>query len=129
MRLSHRIHLALISTVGVLGLSAPTHAHHGGGIEWQHEVVGPLTGTATEFAFRFPHVVLYLDIAAENDEIQHWAMNTRWTPTILRQHGWNRFSVKPGDTVTVTYQPHVTAPTVGNMATITVNGEALPLDF
>lgn len=129
MRFSHPIHLALISAVAALGLSAPTHAHHGGGIEWQKQIVGPLTGAATEFAFRFPHVVLYMDVADENGQTQHWAMNTRWTPTVLRQHGWSRNSIKPGDTITVTYQPHVTAPTVGNMATIIVNGEALPLDF
>jgi Family of unknown function (DUF6152) len=128
MRLS-RPYLALIAAAGTLGLPAPAAAHHGGGVEWQSQVVGPLTGIVVEFAFRFPHVVIYLDVAGENGQPQRWAMNTRWTPTILRQHGWKRDSVKPGDMVTVIYQPHVASPTVGNMVTIEVNGETLPLDF
>jgi len=128
MRFS-RVYLALLFVAAALASSLPVFAHHGGGIEWQREIVGPLSGTATEFAFRFPHVVIYMDVVDDNNQTQRWALNTRWTPTILRQHGWTRSSVKPGDTITVTYQPHVSAPTVGNMATIVVNGEALPLDF
>ena len=104
-------------------------AHHGGGVEWQDRVEGPLMGTATEFAFRFPHVVVYIDVEHDNGDIERWAFNTRWTPTILRQHGWTRHSIRPGDTVTVTYAPHVSAPTVGSMQTISVNGEDLPLRF
>jgi len=104
-------------------------AHHGGQVEFETRVEGPLTGTATEFAFNFPHVVIYVDVTDENGDAQKWALNTRWTPTILRQQGWTRNSVKSGDTVTVTYQPHVTEPTVVNMVTIEVNGEDLPLEF
>jgi hypothetical protein len=111
------------------GLLAPAVAHHGGAIEFQTQIDGPLTGTATEFAFQFPHVVIYMDVASEDGRNQRWAMNTRWTPTILRRHGWTRHSVKPGDTVTVTYQPHLSAPTIGDMVTIAVNGEPLPLEF
>ena len=128
MSFSH-VHLASILAVGACVASAPAVAHHGGAIEWQDKTVGPLTGTATEFAFRFPHVVIFMDVVGDDGEIQHWAMNTRWTPTIMRQHGWTRNSVKPGDTITVTYQPHLSAPAVGNMASIVVNGEALPLDY
>jgi hypothetical protein len=119
--------LIVCSTVTVL--VTPATAHHGGAVEWQNRIDGPITGTATEFAFQFPHVVIYMDVVGENDATQRWAMNTRWTPTILRRHGWSRHSVRPGDTVTVTYEPHVTAPTVGTMVTIEVNGETLPLEF
>jgi hypothetical protein len=38
------------------GLPATVSAHHGGAIEWGQEVRGPLAGTATKFAFQFPHV-------------------------------------------------------------------------
>ena len=98
-------------------------------MEWQDSVEGPITGIATEFVFRFPHVLIYMDVEGENGETQSWAVNTRWTPTILRGHGWNRNSVEPGDTVTVTYRPHVTSPTVCQMRTVKVNGEELPLSF
>lgn len=119
--------LVLVSLVAGLAWPA-TQAHHGGAVEWQSRVEGPITGTATEFAFRFPHVVVNFYVG-EGDEAETWSMVTRWTPTILRKQGWSRTSIRPGDTITVTYQPHVSNPTVGHMQTIEVNGEALPLDF
>ena len=116
-----------VASLAALNLSA--FAHHGGLVEWQAEVEGSVTGVATEFAFRFPHVVVYIDVDDGNGDVQKWALSTRWTPTILRQQGWTRHSIKSGDTVSATYQPHVTEPTVGNMMTIRVNGEELPLRF
>jgi len=115
--------------VSMTTLTPSVLAHHGGQVEFETRVEGPLTGTAAEFSFNFPHVVIYVDVTDENGDARKWALNTRWTPTILRQQGWTRNSVKPGDTVTVTYQPHVTEPTVVNMVTIEVNGEDLPLEF
>ena len=122
--------VSVLAGVALLAALTPlVSAHHGGGVEWQRQVEGPITGVATEFAFRFPHVVIYIDVTDGNGDAQKWALNTRWTPTILRQHGWTRNSIKPGDTVAVTYRPHVTEPTVANMVTIEVNGKDLPLQF
>jgi hypothetical protein len=120
----HRFSIVILAA----WLGSPALAHHGGAVEWQERVEGPLTGTATEFAFRFPHVVVSLTVG-EGDEARTWSMVTRWTPTILRKVGWSRDSVEPGDRVTVTYQPHVTNPTVGHMQSIEVNGESLQLQF
>lgn len=106
----------------------PAAAHHGGAVEWQEELKGPITGIATEFQFRFPHVVVYIDV--ENDAgVESWGLTTRWTPTILRRHGWNRNSIRPGDEVTVTYVSHVSNPSVVQMRSIEVNGDELPLQF
>ena len=124
------IRRAVFTGVGAwIGLTSSVLAHHGGQVEWQDRLEGPVTGIATEFAFSFPHVVIYIDVENESKDVESWALNTRWTPTILRQHGWTRDSVEPGDTVTVTYHPHITNPTVVNMLTIEVNGEELPLQF
>ena len=111
----------------LLPLSA-VRAHHGGAVEWKEEVAGPVTGVATEFVFRFPHVVVYMDVETV-EGTQNWGVTTRWTPTILRQHGWARDSIKPGDRLTVTYAPHVSDPTVVQMRTIAVNGTELQLEF
>ena len=106
----------------------PAAAHHGGDVEWADNAVGPITGTATKFAFQFPHVFFEMNVA-ENGAAVPWTITTRWTPTILRDHGWARDSIKAGDTVTVTYLPHVDKPHVGQMQTIEVNGKPLPLSF
>jgi hypothetical protein len=106
----------------------PLAAHHGGDVEWADKAVGPVTGTATKFAFQFPHVFFEMDVA-ESGVTAVWTITTRWTPTILRDHGWSRESIKPGDKVTVTYLPHVDKPHIGQMQTIEVNGRPLPLSF
>jgi Family of unknown function (DUF6152) len=106
----------------------PLAAHHGGDVEWADSPIGPITGTATKFAFQFPHVFFEMDVAADGGVAQ-WTVTTRWTPTILRDHGWSRDSIKAGDKVTVMYLPHVDKPRVGQMVTIEVNGRELPLSF
>jgi hypothetical protein len=106
----------------------PVAAHHGGDVEWQDAVAGPITGTATKFAFQFPHVFFEMNVE-EGGGLAVWSITTRWTPTILREHGWSRDSIKPGDKVTVTYLPHVDKTHVGQMQTIEINGRSLPLSF
>lgn len=106
----------------------PAAAHHGGDVEWADAAVGPIAGTATKFAFQFPHVFFEMAVE-ENGSTSSWTITTRWTPTILRDHGWSRDSIKPGDKVTVTYLPHVEKPRIGQMQTIEINGQSLPLSF
>lgn len=106
----------------------PATAHHGGDVEWQDAAVGPITGTVTKFAFQFPHVFFEMNVE-QNGATSLWTITTRWTPTILRDHGWSRESIKAGDEVTVTYLPHVEKPRIGQMQTIEVNGKSLPLSF
>jgi Family of unknown function (DUF6152) len=126
------------STKGLRGYAAtaslcllaiwPAAAHHGGDVEWQDKAVGPIAGTATKFAFQFPHVFFEMNVE-QGGSTTTWTITTRWTPTILRDHGWSRESIKPGDKISVTYLPHVEKPTVGQMQTIEVNGQSLPLSF
>jgi hypothetical protein len=127
-----RIHLVL-ATCGMLalmGFLAPASAHHGGALEWDFgKNVGPVTGTATQFGFRFPHVQIFVDVPGENGEVQNFVFVTRWTPTILRDHGWRRTSIEPGDEVIVTYTPHLTNPTAGTISRLEVTGELLEINF
>jgi hypothetical protein len=112
-----------LTTIPVGGL-----AHHGGTVEWGDGPLGPITGTAKKFAFQFPHVYVEADVVEEGGTAA-WTLVTRWTPTILREHGWSRDSIKPGDTLTVTYVPHVERPRIGQMVSIEINGQTLPLVF
>lgn len=120
---------ALAITGLMLASHLPALAHHGGGIEYDQGTVKAVSGVATEFAFRFPHVQIEIDVTDENGNVESWIMGTRWTPTILRKHGWTRNSIQPGDEIAVTFSPHVESPTIGMMITLEVNGEPLQLDF
>src|SRR5688572_19601458 len=88
------------------GISSPTLAHHGGGVEYfMDQSRGPITGVVTSFEFRFPHPYIQFDVKGENGNVQKWSAVMQLTPTRLRARGWSRDSVKPGDTLTVTYSP------------------------
>ena len=123
------IGLTVLAVTAVAGSAPPAAAHHGGAVEWSTEQRGPVTGTAKKFAFQFPHVYITFDVAADGDTPAEWTLVSRWTPTILRQHGWSRESIKAGDTVKATYLPHVDTPRIGLMQSIEVNGVPLELDF
>ena len=119
---------AVVSAFLAFAVPAGCFAHHGGDVEWGDGPLGPMTGTAKKFAFQFPHVYVEVDVAADGAAVP-WTLVTRWTPTILREHGWSRDSIKPGDTLTVTYLPHVERPHIGQMVSIEINGQSLPLAF
>ena len=119
---------SLAVAVGAL-IAWPTVAHHGGDVEWGEQTLGPITGTATKFAFQFPHVFFEMNVEDSGGVSSQWTITTRWTPTILREHGWRRDSIEPGDEVTVTYLPHVEKPRIGQMQTVEINGQSLPLSF
>ena len=121
--------IALAAAVSLTGSSSQIFGHHGGAIEWfDDKMGGPVTVTATKFAFNFPHPQFYGEMKDERGNIQSWSFVIRLTPTGLRDLGWTRNSIKPGDTLTVTYHPHKTMPTVAQPIRVRINGKFLPLE-
>ena len=115
-----------LAAVLLPGASSPTLAHHGGGVEYfMDQTRGPITGVVTSFSFSFPHPYIQFDVKDETGTVQKWSAVMQLTPTRLRARGWTRDSVKPGDTLTVTYSPHRTAPNVGFARRLVVNGKFL----
>jgi hypothetical protein len=116
----------VLAAVLAPGTSSSTFAHHGGGVEYfMDQTRGPITGVVTSFAFSFPHPYIQFDVKDEKGNVQKWSAVLQLTPTRLRTRGWTRDSVKPGDTLTVTYSPHRTAPNVGFARRLLVNGTFL----
>ena len=112
-----------------LAASTLGQAHHGGGSYWtEDQLVGPVTGTATNLSFNFPHVSFSLDIPDEQGNLVNHTMSIRWTPTVLRRMGWRRNSIRPGDELTVTFVPHKQDPTVGALRSLVVNDEPLAIE-
>jgi hypothetical protein len=119
---------ALSAGAALLGPAAspPVLAHHGGGVEYfMDRTLGPISGTVTLFSFGFPHPYVQFDVKDANGAIVKWSAVMQLTPTRLRARGWSQASIKPGDTLTVTYSPHRTAPNVGFARRIEVNGKFL----
>jgi hypothetical protein len=121
--------MVLVAVTSLIVLHAPVFAHHGGEINWQQDnLVGPVTMTATRFAFSFPHPQFYAEMKDKNGRTQSWSIVLRPTPTGLRERGWTRNSIKPGDILTVTYNPHKTAPRVAIARRVLINGKFLPIE-
>lgn len=56
--------------------------------------------TVTQFVWANPHTMLLFDVKDDSGEIVHWA-GEAGSPSAVRQLGWNKKSVQPGDVVTV----------------------------
>jgi hypothetical protein len=101
-------------------------AHHGGAAYDQTTFV-TVKGTMTELQFANPHVLLFFDVVNEKGEKENWS---GWltAPTKLQRAGWNRNTLKPGDTVEVTGRPHKAGQKVIQIRKlIAPDGKELPL--
>jgi len=111
MLLKNSILLGFIFCVSLL-------AHHGTSVTYQTDKTITMTGTVTEFSFSYPHPQLYFDV---KDEFAP-------TPLMMKDMhvGWSRDSIKPGDTVVITCNPHrVPGSTACLAKELIVNGKKL----
>ena len=78
-------------------------AHHGTGGTYDMEKPIILKGTITAFRFVNPHVQFFFDVQSKAGTVNWLAQGpsvVNWART-----GWNRNSVKAGDSITVTLFP------------------------
>ena len=125
------IRLRALSRWGALLICAPALAHHGTSVTYEVDKTITLTGTVTEFSYSYPHPQLYFDVKDANGTIQHWGSEFAPTPLMMKNMkvGWSKESMKPGDAVTITCNPHKTAgATVCLTRELIVNGKQLPLN-
>jgi hypothetical protein len=114
--------------VGVAALTAvPVLAHHGTSITYEMDKTITVTGTVTEFDFSYPHPSLFLDAKDAKGQIVKWGAEFLPTPAALRALGWNKETIKPGDTVVLGCHPSKSGNPVCALQTLTINGKAAQL--
>jgi hypothetical protein len=116
--------------VGLFTVCGLTFAHHGTSVTYQMDKVITVKGTITEWVFSYPHPQIYFDVKGENGETQHWGSELGPTPLMMKKMnaGGTRDSMKPGDQLTLTCNPHkVTTSNVCLAKHIVINGKELPL--
>ena len=57
-------------------------------------------GIITYVVWTNPHVWLYMDVTDANGKVTTWGINGG-APASLKNHGWNRDSLRPGDQIVV----------------------------
>jgi Family of unknown function (DUF6152) len=95
-----KILASIISVVAILIVSGPMFAHHGTAAYDTKNVV-TVKGTMTEFRFINPHVQLYFDVKNEKGEVEKWQAELT-APNKLSRAGWDKHTLKPGDSITAT---------------------------
>jgi hypothetical protein len=119
--------LALLSTlIALVILSVPVLAHHGTAAFDTTKMV-KVKGTVTNLQFTNPHVLLFFDCKNEKGDTEQW-QGELTAPNKLIRAGWDKHTLKPGDSVTVGgYAAISGAHTIWIRELIGPSGEALPL--
>ena len=97
-----RIKAALVVLVGIALLLAarPIVAHHAFSAEFDMSKPVKLTGPVTKFDWTNPHAWIYIDAKDESGKVANWGFELGGASGLMRQ-GWTRFTLKPGDIVTI----------------------------
>jgi hypothetical protein len=93
----------LIASALVLGIVAPTLAHHSPAA-FEAEKTVTLVGTVKEFRWQNPHSWIEMTVTNEKGQEVLWAVELT-SPTYLVKGGWKSTTLKPGDKVTVVGRP------------------------
>jgi hypothetical protein len=110
--------MVLALAVGVLLVSMPLFAHHGGAAFDAQKKIS-LKGTVTEWFWANPHCILQFDVKDDKDQVVHWAAEAS-NPADMVNRGWTKVTLKPGDEVTVTLQPVKNGKPIGRIVDVTL---------
>ena len=102
----------LVVAVGLLIASAPAMAHHGDASTFGGGSEVTVKGTVVDWFWANPHCLLRFDVKGDDGQVQHWVGETQ-SPSRDIASGFNKFSFKPGDQITVTIRPVVNRKYVG----------------
>jgi hypothetical protein len=96
------IRLAALALAAGLVMGATALAHHSGAM-FDREHVLELKGTVKELQWSNPHVWLQV-VVPENGAPKEWSLEAN-SPNALSRQGWRSTTFKPGDEVTVRFNP------------------------
>jgi hypothetical protein len=102
----------LAGAICALLFSTATSAHHGATSLYDVKKETTLKVTITEFTWTNPHVEV--GIASVEDKSARWLLELGSPPNISNR-GWTAKSLKPGDVVTVTFNPGLRGMRVGRL--------------
>ena len=85
--------------VVALAAASPLLAHHSWPVDTSRAVT--VKGTVTGYEWGNPHVMMGLDVKANDGSIEKWNVGGPST-TRMEGNGWDKTTLKPGDAITAT---------------------------
>ncbi len=94
--------LKLIVIAGGLCLAGlPIFAHHGDAGRYEDNLT-VLTGVVVDLQLVTPHSIIILDVAGEDGKVVRWQAEMGSRQNMIRDFGWTKDTLKPGDKITIT---------------------------
>lgn len=91
--------LAIVAAL--LTWAGQASAHHSFAATFKQDENNTVEGVITEFRFRNPHVIIYLDVTNDDGSVTNWMVEGS-SATGWRQSGWRNDSLAVGETLRVT---------------------------
>ena len=89
----------------VAGLFSPlANAHHSFAAHFVTDKRVTISGVVSEYSFRNPHALIYVDVSDADGNAQRWRVETN-SPSIMRRRGWSPDVIQVGDEVTIEGYP------------------------
>jgi uncharacterized protein DUF6152 len=83
----------------MLAAASPLLAHHSWPVDTSKAVT--VSGTVTSYEWGNPHVMMGLDVKADDGSTEKWNVGGPST-TRMEANGWDKTTLKPGDVITAT---------------------------
>jgi len=81
-------------------LAYPIFGHHSFSAEYDRSQSVTLKGVVTRVDWMNPHAMVYMDVPSPSGRVTSWEFELG-SPNGLMRIGWNRYSIKKGDQITV----------------------------
>ena len=89
--------------LAIIGAATPAMAHHSFSM-FDRSKEKTITGVVDRFAWTNPHVMLDLKVQDRQGKSMHYRIESA-SVNILMREGWKVGAVKPGDRITVVFNP------------------------
>jgi hypothetical protein len=99
-----KLRIGLAAVACVFTIAGSVMAHHAANT-YDREKSITLEGTVTEWRLGNPHPVLYFTVKKPDGTVEEWFAESQSPLYRWFNNGWNKNTVKPGDTITITGHP------------------------
>ncbi len=93
--------LRVLVAAAIALAAVPVFAHHGDAGRYEDSLT-VLTGTVVEVQLITPHSIVVVDVPDDSGKVVRWQAEMGGRTAMIKDFGWTRDTLKPGDKITIT---------------------------